>query len=89
MAWRSRAIAGLKSSCVDFAYRDDRRRPRSDPFREQRSIVFDHLVAPVAFYLRKNEFAGWFGRAGLEEVTIQHHNGNSWRGFGIVPMQGS
>jgi SAM-dependent methyltransferase len=55
------------------------------PFREQRSIVFDHLVAPVAFYLRRDEFAAWFERAGLEEVTIEHHNANSWRGFGRVP----
>jgi SAM-dependent methyltransferase/uncharacterized protein YbaR (Trm112 family) len=55
------------------------------PFREQRSIVFDHLVAPVAFYLREDEFRAWFKEAGLEDVTIQHHNANSWRGFGRVP----
>lgn len=55
------------------------------PFREQRSIVFDHLVAPIAFYLRKDEFGGWFSRAGLGEVVIEHHNANSWRGFGRVP----
>jgi SAM-dependent methyltransferase len=55
------------------------------PFREQRSIVFDHLVAPVAFYLRRNEFEDWFKRAGLEGVNIEHHNANSWRGFGRVP----
>jgi uncharacterized protein YbaR (Trm112 family) len=57
------------------------------PFREQRSIVFDHLVTPVAFYIRREEFAGWFARAGLQEVTIEHHNGNSWRGFARVPMR--
>jgi SAM-dependent methyltransferase len=56
------------------------------PFREQRSIVFDHLVAPVAFYLRRDEFAGWFSRAGLEQVTIEAHNANSWRGFARVPQ---
>ena len=55
------------------------------PFREQRSIVFDHLVAPVAFYIRRDEFAGWFERAGLRNVTIQHHNANSWRGFAQKP----
>jgi SAM-dependent methyltransferase len=57
------------------------------PFREQRSIVFDHLVAPVAFYIRKEDFAGWFQRAGLQEVSIEHHNANSWRGFARVPTQ--
>ncbi|MEO5510490.1 MAG: methyltransferase domain-containing protein [Longimicrobiales bacterium] len=55
------------------------------PFREQRSIVFDHLVAPVAFYLTRADFAAWFSRAGLEQVTIEHHNANSWRGFARVP----
>jgi SAM-dependent methyltransferase len=55
------------------------------PFREQRSIVFDHLVAPIAFYIRHDEFAAWWERAGLGDVTIEHHNANSWRGFGRVP----
>lgn len=55
------------------------------PFREQRSIVFDHLVAPIAFYVRREEFAGWFERCGLRDVRIEHHNANSWRGFGVVP----
>ena len=55
------------------------------PFREQRSIVFDHLVAPVAFYIRREEFEGWFQRAGLSAVRIEHHNGNSWRGFARMP----
>jgi SAM-dependent methyltransferase len=57
------------------------------PFREQRSIVFDHLVTPIAFYISREEFAGWFARAGMQDVTIQHHNGNSWRGFAQVPMR--
>ena len=55
------------------------------PFSEQRSIVFDHHVEPVAFYIRRNEFEGWFKRAGLERVTIQAHNANSWRGFAHKP----
>ena len=47
--------------------------------------MFDHLVAPVAFYLRRDEFAGWFQRAGLTEVNIENHNANSWRGFARRP----
>jgi SAM-dependent methyltransferase len=58
------------------------------PFREQRSIVFDHLVAPVAHYLRHDEFAAWFHRAGLVDVRIEHHNANSWRGFARAPAAG-
>lgn len=57
------------------------------PFREQRSIVFDHLVAPVAFYIRRDEFEGWFARAELQDVSIEHHNDNSWRGFARVPFR--
>lgn len=55
------------------------------PFREQRSIVFDHLLAPIAFYIRRDEFEQWFTRAGLRDVIIEHHNANSWRGCGRVP----
>jgi hypothetical protein len=56
------------------------------PYREQRTIVFDHLAAPTAFYIRRPEFASWFERAGLREVRIEHHNANSWRGFASVPQ---
>ena len=59
------------------------------PFREQRTIVFDHLVAPLAYYLRRDEFAGWFERAGLSDVRIEPHNANSWRGFARVPAEAS
>jgi SAM-dependent methyltransferase len=51
-------------------------------FRHNYSIVFDHLVAPTAFYLPREEFAGWFARAGLEDVELSWRNQNSWRGRG-------
>lgn len=54
-------------------------------FRHNYSIVFDHLVAPTAFYLRRDEFAGWFERAGLEAVELSWRNQNSWRGRGRRP----
>ena len=56
------------------------------PYREQRSIVLDHLVAPVAYYLRREELAAWFERAGIADPQIHHHNANSWRGFGHRPV---
>lgn len=52
------------------------------PWREQRTIVFDHLVAPVAHYIRREELEAWFVRAGLEAVSIRQHNANSWSAFG-------
>ena len=48
-------------------------------------VVFDHLVAPTTHYVRRDEFAGWFERAGLVDVEISWRNRNSWRGLGHVP----
>ena len=54
------------------------------PFREIHNIVHDHLTAPVAFYIRREEFAAWFAEAGATKVEIHWHNRNSWRGFGMM-----
>ena len=53
-------------------------------WREQHNIVFDHLVAPTAFYISKDEFAEWWNEIGAEDVKITWHNENSWCGFGKV-----
>lgn len=52
-------------------------------FRDIYSIVLDHLIAPTAFYLKKEEFEEWFKEANLKEVKINWHNRNSWRGLGV------
>jgi SAM-dependent methyltransferase len=51
-------------------------------WREHHSIVFDHLVAPTAFYISRDDFADWWREIGAGEVAISWHNSNSWRGFG-------
>jgi SAM-dependent methyltransferase len=51
-------------------------------WREHHSIVFDHLVAPTAFYISRDDFADWWREIGAGEVEISWHNSNSWRGFG-------
>jgi SAM-dependent methyltransferase len=53
-------------------------------WREQHSIVFDHLVAPTTFYISRDEFASWWEEIGARDVVIGWHNRNSWRGFGKV-----
>lgn len=53
-------------------------------WREQHTIVFDHLVAPTAFYVSRDEFEEWWREIKASEVTISWHNKNSWRGFGKV-----
>jgi SAM-dependent methyltransferase len=53
-------------------------------WREQHNIVFDHLVAPTAFYISKSEFEDWWKEIGAKDLTITWHNQNSWCGFGKV-----
>jgi hypothetical protein len=55
------------------------------PFREIHNIVHDHLTAPVAFYLRREEVEAWFRKAGISDPLLAWHNQNSWRGFGRLP----
>jgi SAM-dependent methyltransferase len=56
-------------------------------FAENFWNVFDQLVAPTAFYHSRDEVVDWFRTAGIEEVQIERHNGNSWRGTGLVPLR--
>src|SRR4051794_10552079 len=54
-------------------------------WREQHNIVFDHLVAPTAFYISKQEFENWWRDVSANDVQITWHNQNSWCGFGELP----
>jgi SAM-dependent methyltransferase len=60
-------------------------------WREHHSIVFDHLVAPTAFYISGEEFQEWWQDIQATDVVIGWRNKNSWRGFGRVsfPAKGS
>jgi SAM-dependent methyltransferase len=51
-------------------------------WREQHTIVFDHLVAPTSYYIRREEFEEWWQQVDAKDVTITWHNKNSWAGFG-------
>ena len=48
-------------------------------FKEIHSIVFDHLLAPVAFYLERDQVLSWFEAAHFTDLRISWHNKNSWR----------
>ncbi|MGA2592246.1 MAG: methyltransferase domain-containing protein [Bryobacteraceae bacterium] len=54
-------------------------------FAENFWNVFDHLVAPTAFYHSRDEVEDWFATAGLNEGAISRRNNNSWRGTGLMP----
>lgn len=51
-------------------------------WREQHSIVFDHLIAPTTFYIPRAEFESWWEDVDARDIVIGWHNRNSWRGFG-------
>ena len=52
-------------------------------FKENYSIVFDHLLPEIAFYIPKQDFEQWFKNSKLGNVVITQRNKNSWRGYGI------
>ncbi len=54
-------------------------------FKENFSIVFDHLLPAIAFYIRREEFERWFRDNHLTDVVITPRYGNSWRGFAKKP----
>ena len=56
-------------------------------WREQHTIVFDHLVAPTAYYIPRAEFEEWWRDIGAEEVSVGWHNSNSWRGWGKISRE--
>jgi len=58
-------------------------------WREQHTIVFDHLLAPTAFYISREDFESWWRDLGATDVTIGWHNKNSWRGTGQLPQKGT
>jgi SAM-dependent methyltransferase len=56
-------------------------------FRENFSIVFDHLLPEIAYYIPRQEFQKWFDDLHLKNVIITQRYGNSWRGFGMKPTK--
>jgi hypothetical protein len=50
-------------------------------FTEINHIVFDHLTAPVAYYIPKRDVLDWFQTVGFPNPMIRWHNKNSWTGF--------
>jgi SAM-dependent methyltransferase len=53
-------------------------------WREQHTIVFDHLVAPTSHYIHRKDFEDWWREIGAKDLTVGWHNRNSWRGFGRI-----
>lgn len=51
-------------------------------FRHTHVVIFDHLVAPVASYIGREEFSAWFDDAGMEIIDLTWRNRNSWRAHG-------
>jgi len=58
-------------------------------FSHTHVVIHDHLTAPVAFYIKKEDFQAWFERAGLEDAEFIHRNENSWTGVGRLKGGGA
>ena len=50
-------------------------------FTEINHIVFDHLTAPVAYYIPREEVFSWFHKAEFWNPLVRWHNKNSWSAF--------
>jgi SAM-dependent methyltransferase len=66
----------------DFFYQDYLSYIARFDYTEVFNIVFDHLIAPVAYYLPKAEVEKWYRGAGFSSFKLRWHNKNSWSGFG-------
>jgi len=51
-------------------------------FRIVHSIIFDQMLAPVAFYYKRSEVLSWFRNSDVKVLSISWRNRNSWRVFG-------
>src|SRR5713101_6352451 len=80
---RGAALAGL------LFYNEYLKAISNFDWREQHTIVFDHLVAPTSFYISRDEFAAWWDEIAASDVVIEWHNRNSWRGFGRIGKGGT
>lgn len=57
---------------------------RDFPFDELLLIVFDQLVTPVAYYLKREEVEAWFANDRFRDLELRWHNQNSWTATAIV-----
>jgi hypothetical protein len=77
---RANRLPGLKKA---LPYADYLCAISSYSFAENFWNVFDHLVAPTAFYHSRQEVEDWFATGKLQQVEISSRNNNSWRGTGV------
>ncbi len=64
-------------------YRDYLLNLRRLGFAEVRHIVYDHLVAPTAHYLRRVEVESWLLDAALADGRVTWVHRNSWAAVGV------
>jgi SAM-dependent methyltransferase len=64
-------------------YRDYLLNLRRLGFAEIRHIVYDHLVAPTAHYLRRDEVESWLDDAALVDGRVTWIHRNSWAADGV------
>ncbi|HOO56669.1 MAG TPA: methyltransferase domain-containing protein [bacterium] len=50
-------------------------------------VIHDHLTAPIAYYIKKEDFEDWFREQGMEGLELIHRNSNSWIGVARSPLE--
>jgi len=56
--------------------------------RQLHGIVHDHLSAPVAHYLKREELETFLAGSPVDDLVIRHHNGMSWLVTGRLRASG-
>ncbi len=53
------------------------------PFKKNAQNVFDKLIAPQAFFIRREQVERWFDPRESDQVHISNYKGVSWRCSGV------
>ena len=97
--WLSFALACLLQPVLKVAYKNNRYyRTERLPyypylswlakygFKHTHHVIHDHLTAPLAEYVTRDDYQRWFSNAGLVNVILIQRNANSWSGYGEKPF---
>ena len=79
---QSASLSGLLVEALPYSGADNIETQASFPYRGLHAITFDHLLAPIAHYVRADEVRGGFTACGLELSVLRHHHRDSWTAVG-------
>ncbi len=66
-------------SRINFRYKSYLKWLASFNFRHTFHVVFDHLVTPIAFYLKRSQILEWNKKTNFAVYNVLPRNDNSWK----------